>query len=107
MAIVAAFMGTLTLVGKPLAKKHDPPLTSPYVSLAVTNRRVMVIEQGTGRELSRLVEDALRSQITHVEYVRGGMLAPQRLRFRTPTGERSFEFPRMERVAGFAEVLKS
>ena len=106
VAIVAAFMGTLSVVGKPLARRHDPSLNSPYVSLAVTNRRVLLIEQGTGKEISTLAEETLRSQISHVEYERGGMLSPQRLRYRTHGDERAFEFPRMERVALFVEALK-
>lgn len=107
LAVVFAFLGTLSLVGKPLARRHDPPLNSPYVSLAVTNRRVLLIEQGTGREISTLAEETLRSQISHVEYERGGLLTPQRLRYRAGGEERSFEFPRVERVAMFVEALKS
>ena len=107
VAIVGAFAGTLAIVGKPLARRHEPPLSSPYVSLAVTNRRVLLIEQGTGKILSALAEESLRSQISHVEYERGGMLAPQRLRYRTQSGDRSFEFPRMERVEAFTEALRA
>ncbi len=106
-AIVAAFMGTLYLVGRPLAARHDPPLGSPYVALAVTNRRLLLVEQGSGKSVSLLVEDGLRSQISDVEFARGGVLSPQRLTYRTKAGDRSFEFPRMERVGMFADVLKS
>lgn len=105
-AIVAAFMATLYLVGRPLAARHDPTLGSPYVALALTNRRLMLVEQGTGKAVSSLVEDDLRSQISGVEYAKGGFLSPQRLAYRTKAGDRSFEFPRMERVGTFADALK-
>ena len=105
-AIVFAFVAMLYLVGRPMASRNEPALNSPYVALALTNKRMMLIEQGTGKEISFLVEESLRSQITHLDYARGSVLVPQRLSYRTSAGERRFEFPRMERVAQFAEALK-
>ena len=106
-AILASFMLTLNFVGRPLAARHDPALATPYVALALTDRRVLLVEQSTGRDTGALVEDVLRSQISHVDFAKGGWMRPQRLSYRARGEERELEFPRMEPVFRFVEALQT
>lgn len=106
IAITLAFLLILNAVGKPMAARHDPVLATPYVTIALTNRRLLLIERGLGRELSKLVEEAPRSHVSLLSYTKGGIIKPQRLSYRTGSNERSFEFPRMERASLFAETLE-
>ena len=104
-AIVGVFFLMLRFVGRPMARRNDPVLESPYIVLVLTNRRVLLIEQAAGGEISRLVEDSALGQISELDYVRGSILSPQRLTYRTSLGKRSFEFPRVERVQQFVTAL--
>ena len=106
VTITLAFLLILSVVGKPLAARHDPVLGTPYVTIALTSHRLLLIERGLGKELSKLVEETPRSQVSLVSYTKGGVLKPQRLTYRAGKRERSFEFPRMERASLFAETLE-
>jgi len=104
--ITLGFMALLSLVGKPMARRHRPALSTPFITLAVTDKRLLLVERGAGPDASRLVEEVPRLQVQEVAYAKGGWLHPHRLGYATPDGQRRFEFPRMERVAAFAEVLE-
>ncbi len=103
--ITVGFFVMLTFVGKPMARRHDPPLASPYVTLALTNRRLLLIERGTGKEVSTLVEEWSRGQVSGVSFTKGGLIRPHRLAYEAPSAARVLEFPRMERVERFASIL--
>ncbi len=103
--ITLGFFVMLTFVGGPMARRHDPPLSSPYVTLALTNRRLLLIERGTGKEASSLVEECSRGSVSGVSFTKGGLVRPHRLVYETSSAERLLEFPRMERVEQFASLL--
>jgi hypothetical protein len=103
--LIAGFMALTALVGKPMAQRHEPPLTSPNITLAITTRRLLLIERGTGKVLSTLVEEAPTASVSAVEFTKGTLFTPHRLAYRVPAGTRSFEFPRLERAAEFSVRL--
>ncbi|MFQ5554223.1 MAG: hypothetical protein ACE5GC_02485, partial [Acidimicrobiia bacterium] len=104
--VTVGFLAVLWFVGRPMARRHDPALSTPYITLALTNRRVLLIERGTGREASVVIEETARRQVTNVAYSKGGWLTPHRLGYRVGKADRRFEFPRVEQVGRLAEGLR-
>ena len=105
--ITVGFLAVLWFVGRPLARRHEPPLATPYITIALTNRRVLLIERGTGREASVVIEETPRRNVTNISFTKGGWLTPHRLGYRAGKAERHFEFPRMEQVATFSDGLRN
>ncbi len=108
LAIIAVVTGVFVLVyfgaGRPLARRNDPPLQSPYLTLQLTNRRVLLLDRPLGSDLPTLVESTPSNDISTVRYGAAGALVPQRLGYVIRgTERREFEFPRAEAVQKFVD----
>lgn len=90
--------------GRPLARRSSPPMSSPYLTVALTNRRVLLIDRDLGSDRPALVESVELRQVSTVRYGKAGALVPQRLGYVIDgTGRREFEFPRAEPVKKFVD----
>jgi len=104
--VVAGFVTVLLLVGRPMARRHDPRLTGPYVTLAVTTRRVLVLDRALGDSRDALAAAYCRSSVGAVRYRPGRLLRPHHLAFRAEGHDLRFEFPRGEKVGDLSERLR-
>ena len=110
IAIVAVLTAVFALVyfgaGRPLARRHDPALESPYLTLQLTDKRVLLLDRPLGSDSPTLVEATSTTDISTVRYGAAGPLVPQRLGFVIRgTDRREFEFPRSESVSEFVEYF--
>lgn len=110
LAIVAVLIAVFALVyvgvGRPLARRNDPPLQGPYLTLHLTNRRVLLLDRPLGDETPTLVESTDSNEISTVRYGGAGLLVPQRLGFVIRgTARREFEFPRSQSVQEFVDYF--
>lgn len=111
VAIVAVLMGVFALVyfaaGRPLAARNEPPLQSPYLTLQLTDRRVILMDRPLGTDEPTLVEVNNTNDVSTVRYGAAGPLVPQRLGFVIRgTERRQFEFPRSESVQEFVDYFE-
>lgn len=98
--------GFLALVGKPLARRYDPPLGGPYVTLLLSDRRLVLLASGEGKELTMVAESVPRGEVRVVSWKEGNFLGvPHRLELETPNGSRKFEFPSREKLGDLVEAL--
>ncbi len=101
---VAIYFG----VGRPLGKRNEPPLTGPYLTLALTDRRVLLLDRALGAEEAKLAESIELRSVSTVRHGRAGALVPQRLGYVVDgVGRREYEFPRSEPVSRFVETFSS
>lgn len=104
MALV--FFIVYSLVGKPLAARNKPPMSSPYLALVLTNRRVALFDRALGADAPVLVEIISAEDVSTFRYVGARPLAPQRLGFVIRgTEHREYEFPRSEPVRRFVDAF--
>jgi len=90
--------------GRPLARRHEPPLSGPYLSLILTSSRVLLMDRDLGSDQAKLAESVDVRQVSTVRYRKAGPLVPQRLGFIIDgMGRREYEFPRSEPVRRFVE----
>lgn len=100
LAFAAIYYGA----GRPLGRRNDPPLRGPYLTVALTNRRVLLLDRDLGSDQPELVEGVDLHQVSTVRYGKAGALVPQRLGYVIDgRGRREFEFPRSEPVRKFAD----
>jgi hypothetical protein len=92
--------------GRPLARRSEPPLSGPYLSLVLTDRRVLLLDRDLGSDQPELAESVDLRQVSTVRYGKAGALVPQRLGYVIDgTGRREYEFPRSEPVRDFVAVF--
>jgi hypothetical protein len=111
IAIVVVLTGAFALVyvgaGRPLARRNTPPLQSPYLTLHLTNRRLMLFDRPLGTDIPTLVESTDSNDVSTVRYGAAGMLVPQRLGFVIRgTEHREYEFPRSQGVQEFVDFFE-
>jgi hypothetical protein len=100
------FLGIYYGAGRPLARRNEPPLSGPYLSLVLTNRRVLLMDRDLGSDNPELAESVELRQVSTVRYRKAGALVPQRLGFVIDgAGRREYEFPRSEPVRRFVEAF--
>lgn len=110
LVIVAVLLGTFGaiyyLVGRPLAARCVPPMSGPYLSVVLTDKRLLVLDRALSSDQPELKEAASIDEIGTVKYERAGPISPQRLRYVVRgTDHRTFEFPRSEPVRKLIESL--
>ncbi|MCP4304670.1 MAG: hypothetical protein GY926_09850 [bacterium] len=108
IAIVVVLTGVFALVyfaaGRPLARRSTPPMQSPYLTVHLTNRRVMLFDRPLGTDVPALVESTDSNDVSTVRYGAAGMLVPQRLGFVIRgTERREYEFARSQSVQEFVD----
>ncbi len=108
IAIVAVVTAVFALVyfvaGRPLARRNDPPLQSPYLTLHLTDRRVLLFDRQLSADAPTLVEATDVNDISTVRYGAASALVPQRLSFVIRgTQHREYEFPRSQSVGEFVD----
>lgn len=102
--ITAVFLVLYFVVGRRLASRAVPPMESPYLVVALTRQRVLVLDRGLGSDEPKLIEAASINDVGTVRYGRAGLLVPQRLGYVVGgTDRREFEFPRNQPVGRFVE----
>lgn len=105
--IVVMMLGFLVIyyaVGKPMASRNSPPMSSPYLALVLTDRRVLLFDRALGAEAPILVEAAPIEDVSTIRYNRAGVVSPQQLEFVVSGAERrKSEFPRSEPVSVFVD----
>lgn len=102
LVFAVVYMG----VGRPLARRNDPPMQSPYLTLQLTDRRVLLFDRPLGTDMPSLVESLDSSDVSTVRYGKSGALVPQRLGYVfRGTERREFEFPRSEAVKEFVDYF--
>ena len=110
VVIVVVLLGVFGLVyvgaGRPLAQKHDPPLKSPYLTVVLTDQRVLLLDRPLGSDDPNLVEESKTVSISAVRYGAAGALVPQRLGFVIGAKKRrEFEFARSAEVRKFVDYF--
>lgn len=110
VVIVAVMMlGFLVIyyaIGKPMAGRNSPPMSSPYLALVLTDRRVLLLDRALGSDAPILVEAGPIEEVSTIRYHRAGVMSPQQLDFVvTGTERRKFEFPRSEPVSVFVDAF--
>lgn len=104
--LTAVFAGVYFVAGRPLARRNKPPLQSPYLSLILTSKRVLLLDRRLSDDVSTVVEATDVNDINTVRYGKPGALMPQRLGFVIRgTEHREYEFPRSESVHPFVEYF--
>lgn len=102
LVFVAVYYG----IGRPLGRRNEPPLTGPYLTLVLTERRVLLLDRALGADQAKLAESIELRDISTVRHGRAGALVPQRLGYVIDgIGRREYEFPRSEPVTRFVEVF--
>ncbi len=105
--LVVAFGGIYLGVGRPLGRRAQPPLSGPYVSLILTDLRLLLFDRALSAEEPVLVEITDLADVGAVRYEGAGPLKPQRLGYAIGSTEhREFEFPRSEPVKKFVKALE-
>lgn len=100
--LVVAFGGVYLGAGRPLGRRAKPPLSGPYVSLILTESRLLLFDRALTAEQPILVEATDLAQVGAVRYEGAGALTPQRLGYAIGGSDhREFEFPRSEPVNRF------
>ncbi len=106
VVITIVFLLVYYVVGRRLAAKSTPPSETPYVTVLLTDRRVLLLDRGLGAEDPKLIEEASSNSISTVRYGSAGPLVPQRLGFVIKGSERrEFEFPRSQPVKEFVDYF--
>ncbi|MDJ0952843.1 MAG: hypothetical protein QNJ81_04125 [Acidimicrobiia bacterium] len=102
VVVTAVFLLVYYYVGRRLAARSTPPSQSPYVTVMLTDRRVLLLDRDLGADDPTLVEQTANENVSSVRHNRAGPLVPHRLEYVVDGGEpRKFEFPRSQPVAGF------
>ncbi len=105
--VTAVFMLVYYFVGRRLAARSTPSFETPYVTVMLTDRRVLLLDRGLGAEDPMLVEQTSRADVGAVRYSKAGPLVPHRLGYvRDGAERREFEFPRSQPVAKFVEYFE-
>ena len=105
--MLVAFVGIYYGAGRPLGKRSQPPLSGPYVSLVLTDSRLLLLDRALAAEQPVLVEAIDRDQVAEVRHTGAGPLRPQRLSYSIGHGEhRDFEFARSEPVKSFVAAVE-
>lgn len=110
LVIVVVLLATFAIiyyaVGRPLAGKCTPPMSSPYLSLVLTDKRLLVLDRDLSADQPELKESTSIDQVGGVRYEGAGPLSPQRLRYVVSGAEhRIFEFSRSEPVKKLVAAL--
>ncbi len=93
--------------GRPLGRRAAPPMSGPYVSLILTDSRLLLFDRALSAEQPVLVETTDLHQVGAVRYSGSGPLRPQRLSYAIGGAEsRSFEFARSEPVKKLVAVFE-
>lgn len=104
VVVTVAFLTLYYVVGRRLAATATPAMGSPYLLLALTSQRVLLLDRGLGAEEPQLIETAAIADVGTLRYDRAGWLRPQRLGYVIDgTDKREFEFPRGQPVSRFVE----
>ena len=108
VVVTAVFLLVYYLVGRRLAARSQPPSESPYVTVVLTDRRVLLFDRGLGGEAPVLIEESPVNNVSTVRYRPAGPLVPQRLGFVIGAADRrEFEFPRSQPVSQFVDEFVS
>lgn len=106
--LVVAFGGVYLGAGRRLGRRAEPPLSGPYMSLILTDSRLLLFDRALTAEQPILVEVNDLAQVGSVRYERAGSLTPQRLSYAIGrTEHREYEFPRSEPVKRFVEAFET
>ena len=106
--LLVAFGAIYYGAGRPLGRRAQPPLSGPYVSLVLTDSRLLLFDRALTASEPVLVEVADLNQVGAVRYDGAGPLQPQRLGYAIGSVEhREFEFPRSEPVKKFVAVFEA
>ena len=104
--LLATFGAIYYLVGRPMAARCTPPMSGPYLSLVLTDQRLLVLDRALSSDQPELKESTPLEQIGSVEYEGAGPLSPQRLQYVVDgTEHRAFEFSRSESVRELVEAF--
>ena len=107
VVVTVVFLLVYYFVGRRLAAQSKPPSESPYVTLVLTDRRILVLDRGLGAEEPILLEETPRADVSEVRHRRARPLLPHRLNYVVGSGERrEFEFPRSQQVGKFARDFR-
>lgn len=93
-------------IGRRLATRSKPPAETPYITVVLTDRRILVFDRGLGGDALKLIEESDINNIGAVRYGAAGPLVPQRLGFVVNGRDRrEFEFPRSQPVREFVDQM--
>jgi hypothetical protein len=111
LVIVGVLLLTFGMVyfgaGRPLGQRARPPMSGPYVSLILTDSRLLLFDRALSAEQPVLVEATDAKQVGAVRYSGAGPLQPQRLSYAIGGAEhRNFEFARSEPVKKFVAAFE-
>ena len=102
--VTIVFFLVYYVIGRRLAARSKPPAETPYLTLLLTDRRVLLFDRGLGGEDLTLIEDTLLDNIGTVRYGAARPLVPQRLGFVVNGSDRrEFEFSRSQPVQEFVD----
>ena len=104
VVVTIVFLLVYYFVGRRLAARNEPSSESPYLTLVLTDRRVLVLDRGLGAEEPILLEENATTDLSAIRHQKAGLLLPQRLNYVLGANRRrEFEFPRSQPVRKFVE----
>lgn len=106
VVLLVTFGIIYSTVGRQFAARCKPPMSGPYLSLVLTDKRLLVLDRALSSDQPELKEAAAVDEIRIVNYERAGPVSPQRLQYVLNGVEhRAFEFARSEPVRRLVAAL--
>jgi len=104
VVVTAMFLLVYYVIGGRLAARSHPTTRTPYITLLLTDRRLLLFDRGLGSEELELVEEALLKDVESVRYGKAGVLVPQSVGYLLGGVEpREFEFARGQQARALVD----
>lgn len=107
VVVSAVFLLVYYFIGRRLAARSKPPSETPYVTVVLTDKRLLLLDRGLGGEDPKLIEESQLRTVSTIRHEAAGALVPQLLGYVIKgTERREFEFRRTQPVKEFVEYFE-
>jgi hypothetical protein len=106
VVISVVFLLVYYIIGRRLASRSKPPSETPYVTVLLTDKRLLLLDRGLGGEDPEVIEESQLRMVSTIRHEAAGAFVPQLLGYVVNgTERREFEFPRSQPVKEFVEYF--